>query len=116
MLLQICLSEQATSSRLKADESLQGQTEDASEDERAQQLDQRDGWDDADSALLGLELPKSDCSLPEIDQEVGSGQQPTGSCTPPTEPADLSCTSTSPTASFTNKSAVRVSQHHGISS
>ena len=93
---------------------MQGQAEDASEEGRAQQLDQRDGWDDADSALLGLELPKSDCSIPEVDQDtnVGSGQQPAESFTPPMDSADadLSYISASPPASFTNKPADRVSQ------
>ena len=92
---------------------MQGQAEDASEDEGAQQLDQRDGWDDADSALLGLELPKSDCSIPEIDQDADfcSGQPPARSCTPPTDLAEtkLSHISASPTASFTNKPGDRVS-------
>ena len=93
---------------------MQGQAEDASEDERAQQLDQRDGWEDADSAFLGLELPKSDCSIPDIDQdaEVGGRPQPGGSCTPPTEATearDPSQTSASPTASLINNLATSVS-------
>ncbi len=87
-----------------------------SEDGTAQQLDQRDGWDDADSALLGLELTKSDDSVPEIDQDLDGGgkQQAGGSCTPPSELAeagDLSGASAGLSASYNSKASDRVPHH-----
>lgn len=46
-----------------------GQTQEGVLEDTAELADQRDGWDEMDSALLGLELPKAEDGLPDADQE-----------------------------------------------